>query len=195
MCNIENSQLIKAMKSIADIPEAELHYFQCLFKPMELKQGNFFINAGQVPKYVGFNQSGLLRLYYTHESGSEFTKHFCIENTFIISFGAYLENRASRFHAEALEDTRLLIADIHAYRKLLLRHPCWQMVGRKMAESLFLAKEKRESEFLLDDAKDRYIRFLKDFPDLENRTKQYHIASYLGITPESLSRIRKMLKN
>ncbi len=100
------SQLIEVIKFFAEIPEEELQYFQNLFSPMEVKQGDHFIRAGEVPKYVGFNQSGLLRFYYLHKSGSDFTKYFSIENTFVMCFGAYLENRESRFYIEALENKK-----------------------------------------------------------------------------------------
>ena len=67
---------------------------------------------------------------------------------------------------------------------------CWQIVARKLAEMVFILKEKREAELLLSDAQERYQQFLADYPNLEKHIAQYHIASYLGITPESLSRIR-----
>ncbi len=67
----------------------------------------------------------------------------------------------------------------------------WEKLGRILAEQLFVKKETREASFLLDNAEARYIRFLKDYPNLEDRITQYHIASYLGITPVMLSRIRQ----
>jgi CRP-like cAMP-binding protein len=69
-----------------------------------------------------------------------------------------------------------------------------QQLNCKIAESLFIKKERREATLLLDDAKTRYLNFLEEYPGLETRLKQYHIASYLGITPVSLSRVRAQLK-
>lgn len=190
----DTTQLIDAIRPFADLPENELHHFGSLFSPMEMKKGELFLKAGDVPRHIGFIRSGILRLYYLTPSGMEFTKHFSGEGSFVLSFGAYLENRESRFSIEAIQDTRLLVADLEEHKKLLDRHPAWQAVGRVMAEQLYLLKEKRESEFLLDDALTRYRNFLADYPELENEIPQYHIASYLGITPESLSRIRLKMK-
>lgn len=190
----DTTQLIDAIRSFADLPESELHHFGSLFSPMELKKGELFLMAGEIPRHIGFIRSGILRLYYLTASGTEYTKHFSMEGSFVLSFGAYLENRESRFSIEAITDTRLLVADLEEHKKLIHRHPAWQIVGRVMAERLYLLKEKRESEFLLDDALTRYGNFLADYPELENEIPQYHIASYLGITPESLSRIRLKMK-
>ena len=186
--------LINAIKSLADLPVEELKHFCSLFSPKKIKKGDFFLKAGGIPQYLGFIQSGVMRLYYLSESGMEFTKHFGIKGGFVLSFGAYLENRESRFYIEAIKDTNLLVADVKEHKKLIDRHPSWQIVGRKIAESHYLLKEKRESEFLLDDALTRYLNFLADYPNLESEIQQYYIASYLGITRESLSRIRLKIK-
>lgn len=93
-----------------------------------------------------------------------------------------------------MEDSTLITVDYETYQELLGSHTCWQIVARKLAEMVFILKEKREAELLLNSAPERYQQFLTDYPDLETRVPQYHIASYLGITPESLSRIRSILK-
>lgn len=187
-------QLVDTIKSFADFPDNELKHFCSLFSPKNIKKGEFFLKAGEIPQYLGFIQTGIMRLYYISESGMEFTKHFCTKGSFVLSFGAYLEDRESRFYIEAIKDTHLLLANVNEHRKLVDRHPSWQIVGRKIAENQYLLKEKRESEFLLDDALTRYLNFLADYPNLESEIQQYYIASYLGITPESLSRIRLKIK-
>ncbi len=101
----------------------------------------------------------------------------------------FLQRTESLLYLQALEDTTLLVIDHATYTELLARHVGWQVTARKLAELLFIIKEKREAELLLLSAPERYARFRRDFPGLEQRVNQYHIASYLGITPESLSRI------
>lgn len=93
-----------------------------------------------------------------------------------------LLTQPSRLFIEALEDSKLLVANYSAYRSLSEAHPCWQTVNCKIAEALFVKKEKRESSLLLDDAKTRYLSFLAEYPGLDARLKQHYIASYLGIT-------------
>lgn len=76
------------------------------------------------------------------------------------------------------------------FESLYKRHRCWETLGRKLAEGLYIKKEMKERLLLMNTAEERYLQFLKEFPGLEKRVPQYHIASYLGITPVSLSRIR-----
>jgi CRP-like cAMP-binding protein len=134
-------------------------------------------------------------LYYLDATGTEWTKSFCVAGNVVAAYSALLRGEPSRLYIQALEPSTLLIADFAAYQTLTLEHPCWQIVNCKLAESLFIKKEQRESELLLDDAPTRYQKFLDEYPGLEARVKQYHIASYLGITPVSLSRIRAQRLN
>jgi CRP-like cAMP-binding protein len=140
-------------------------------------------------------QLGGATAYYVDRDGNEYTKSFCAENSFVAAYSALLLEQPSRLFIQALEDTKLLIADYSAYRVLSENHACWQALNCKIAEFLFIKKEKRESALLLDDAKTRYLSFQEEYPGLETRIRQHHIASYLGITPVTLSRIRTQLKS
>jgi len=182
------------LRSITDIPDAEAEKITGIFKYKKLDKGQFFIRAGDRPQTIGFIISGILRLYYLNEDGGEFTKSFCVGNEMIAAYSALLLREQSRLFIEALEDSSLLAAPYESYKRISSGHICWQIINQKLAETLFIKKEKRESELLLDDAKKRYLKFLGDYPGLEKKVKQHYIASYLGITPVSLSRIRSQLK-
>jgi CRP-like cAMP-binding protein len=187
-------KLAGSMNITADIPEEELNKLLTRTKPITLKKDEYFLRAGEIPKRVGFNIAGLLRLFYIDNNGMEITKHFVVENTPAISFSAFILREESKYYIQAMEETKLLIIDHQTYCELLDSHVCWQIAVRKIAIMLFILKEKREAELLLNTAGERYLQFLRDFPNLEDRINQHHIASYLGITPESLSRIRSNLK-
>lgn len=187
-------QFRQVIQSFTAVPESEWAKTQQLFKPVSLNKGDFFVRAGEIPKTLGFVVTGLLRLFYIDINGTEFNKSFSAENGFIAAYTGLLLQEPSRLFIEALEDSQLLVADYAAYLTLAEGHNCWQIINRKIAENLFIKKEKRESELLLDNATTRYLTFLDEFPSLENRLRQYHIASYLGITPVALSRIRTQLK-
>jgi CRP-like cAMP-binding protein len=182
------------MDFAAAIPKEEQRKLLKRKKSITLAKNEYFLMAGDVPEFIGFVRSGLLRLFYITGDGVEVNKHFCVENTLAISYSAFLQRKESKFYIQALKDTKLLAIDHQTYTDLLNSHICWQIVARKLAEMLFILKEKREFEFLLNDAQTRYLQFLHDYPGLENRLSQYHIASYVGVTPESLSRIRSNLK-
>ena len=122
------------------------------------------------------------------------TMSFCAENVFVAAYSALLMKQPSRLFIQALEDTKLLVADYSVYRSLSESQAGLQRLNCRIAEFLFIKKERRESALLLDDAKTRYLSFLEEYPGLEARLKQHHIASYLGVTPVTLSRIRAQLK-
>jgi CRP-like cAMP-binding protein len=188
------NKLVDKLNITEMIPKEELARFCARRKVITVKKNEFFLQAGVVPDRIGFNLAGLLRLYYIDDKGNEITKHFCLENTCAISYAAFIQREESKVYIQALEDTRLLVVDYRTYCKLLDSHSCWREVARKLAELIFILKQKREAGLLLHDAGERYMQFLADYPNLENRISQYHIASYLGIAPESLSRIRAHLK-
>lgn len=186
-------RLICVVRSLTPIPDDQIAKLSKVFHRSHLRAGDFLIQAGEIPTQIGFVVSGLLRLYYLNSAGIEFTKAFCPENHFVAAYSALLLNHPAQFYIEALEDTTLLLADYRDYTQLCAEDSCWQTLNCRFVEGLFIKKEKREAELLLTDATTRYQRFLTEYPDLEKRVKQYHIASYLGISPVSLSRIRRSL--
>lgn len=176
------------------IPKEELKLLITRTKTIIINKGDYFLKEGDIPRRIGFVRSGILRLFYIDNTGKDVTKHFCSEHTLAISYSGFIQQQPSRFSIQALEKTKLIIIDKGTYDYLLNRNTCWQITARKLAEIVFMIKERREAELLLDDAQTRYLKFLKDYPNLINRIKQYYVSSYLGITPESLSRIRTQIK-
>jgi len=184
------NKLFASQNFFSDFPQTELEKAARLTAPLDIKKGTWFLRAGEVPSEIGINMSGLLYLYYIDIEGKEIIKHFVTEYSLAISYSAFIQQEESKLSIRAIEDTRLQVLPYDAYQQLLDGHTCWQILSRKLAETLYILKEKREQELLLNSAEERYVHFLEDYPDLINRLNQYHIASYLGITPESLSRIR-----
>ena len=197
--SMETDARFVALKAVVNAlvspPEDEWLAFANLFQPHALKTGEYFIRAGERSESLGFVNAGLLRFFYQTPAGTEFNKSFAQENGFIASYSAYLTSTESRFSIQALEDSYLLVADLETVADKFNGHEHWQALGRILAEQLYIKKEQREAEFLLDDAETRYRTFQAQFPGLEDRLPQYHVASYLGITPVALSRIRKQLKS
>ncbi len=183
--------LFSILQSVTDIPSQEMQRLRDVLYPMELKKNAVFLKAGEKSKLVGYIAKGLLRKYYIDANGKDFTKLFCLENDFVSSFAAFLERDESYFNIEALEDSVLLVIDFDGYSELLKSHSCWTTFFYEVLKRFYIIKERREGHLLLKDAESHYLQFLKDYPGLEKRVKQYHIASYLGILPVSLSRIRK----
>jgi CRP-like cAMP-binding protein len=153
----------------------------------------FFIRAGEVPHKIAFVGTGLFRYVYTNDKGDEFTKGIIMGNFFLSSYSAMIMSKPSYFSIEALEDSQVLEIIWKDFTQLLDNDIFWVRFLLKFVEKGYMIKEKRERDLLLLDAETRYKNFLAEFPGMDQRIKQGIIASYLGIKPETLSRIRRKI--
>jgi len=133
-----------------------------------------------------------LRFFYIDLDGNDVTKYFCFDGSVVLTTTT-ITGEESGYYIEALEDTVLMAVDYQDFKKLTEHNVFWLKVIKDEYEKSLVYKEKRERALLLENATERYMNFVKDYPNIGNRVKQKYIASYLGITPESLSRIRKKL--
>lgn len=182
---------IKLIKSVTALPNDQEMKFHQLISVQTCEKGGDFIRAGESPRRIAFVKKGLFRYYYTSEEGIEFTKGFFDQSSVLSAYDAVLEKNPSHFTIEALEDSVIESVDYDPFIKLFSEDPCWNDFLVTLLQKGYLAKVTRERELLLLDATQRYKNFLNRYPNLEKRVKQHIIASYLGIAPESLSRIRK----
>ena len=160
----------------------------------QLNQDDHFIKKGDIPKKLAFVISGLFRYYYVSDQGDQYTKAIILEKSFISSYSAMISSSPSHFNVQALEPAEILTIPYSKFKDLLKSDPFWTEFTLRFVEKGFIAKEKRERELLLLSAEQRYLNFLDENPNLGQRVKQHIIASYLGIKPESLSRIRKNIQ-
>lgn len=177
------------------LPEKELQELVNISKHKTIQKGNYFISEGQIPRKMAFIIKGLLRYVYTHENGNEFTKNIIAEKNFVSSYSAMIYDTPSYFSVEALEDTEIFEIDYADWLGIKEKNPFWNVFLVQVLEKAFCVKEKRERELLLLDAEKRYEIFITEFPNIENRVSQQIIASYLGIQPESLSRLKRKMKS
>lgn len=177
----------------SDIPETEWLWFSSKLQRQTVRKHGHFIRSGDQARSIAFCSEGLFRFYYDLEQGEEKNKSFCGNGEFVAAFSSLLLQEPSRFHIQALEDSELWVTSYTDFVSLYERHPCWERLQRRLAERLFVKKEQREMELLLCSAEQRYRIFIREYPDLHKRIPQYHIASYLGITPVALSRIRRRM--
>lgn len=175
------------------MPDKYIDAFLSIGKEKSIVSSNYFIMAGQTPTKIAFVIKGLFRYVYINNQGDEFTKAILSENNFISSYSAMILNKPSYFSIEALEDSHLLEVNWSDFIKLTEKDVFWVKFLMKFLEKGYMTKEKRERDLLLLDAETRYKNFLTEFPGMEQRVKQGIIASYLGIKPETLSRIRRKI--
>jgi CRP-like cAMP-binding protein len=172
------------------LPENKIDDFLSITGEKSINASNYFIRAGEVPMKIAFVGSGLFRYVYTNDRGDEFTKGIITENLFITSYSAMITETPSSFSIEALEDSTIMEILWSDFMQLVERDIFWLKFQLKFLEKGFMIKEKREKDMLLLDGTERYKNFLLQYPGMDQRISQGIIASYLGIKPETLSRIR-----
>ncbi|NMH87357.1 Crp/Fnr family transcriptional regulator [Flavivirga algicola] len=158
-------------------------------------QKQVFVREGEIPNKIGFIKKGLFRYYYLTNEGKEFTKVFMKEGDIISSYTSMISREKSYYTIEAIEKSEIIQISLHQWNKLRRIDSKWDKLLIAFLEKGYGIKEKREREFLLLDSENRYKAFLEEYPNLENRVRQHMIASYLGITPIALSRIRRKMKH
>ena len=159
-----------------------------------IKKNDYLCQISEVPTFFSYVSFGLLRAFILDEKGNEYNKNFFEEGSFPGSMVALLTNQPSNFDVQALENSQLIHIDFKKYRELLLKYDDLKMYQIHYLEAHWLIhKDAREVAIIQNDADERYEEFKENFPRLESRLPQYHIASHLGITPTQLSRIRKRI--
>ncbi|TBR42251.1 Crp/Fnr family transcriptional regulator [Marinomonas agarivorans] len=157
-----------------------------------VKKGELLYGLNKIPSSFSFVVKGIFRAYTVNKKGQEYNKMFFNECMFPGPMTALLTNTSSQFSIEALEDSTVVCIDFKSYRKLLeTQHDLKMLHILYLEKNWLLVKDVRETELVQEDAKVRYLRFIRENQALAKRIPQYHIASHLGITPTQLSRIRK----
>ena len=160
------------------------------FSNLELKKGIAFAKKGEYSQQIGFVCSGVMRAYYSNDKGEQYNKTFFTESSFVGAYSSLVTGQKNQIEIDSLTDCSLLVADFPKITKLYDKYPSIERLARILAEQFFVRKEKREIELATLEAKSRYAILQQEHPQLEQLIPQYHIASYLGISPTQLSRIR-----
>lgn len=189
---IDGETFRSAIETFGAFPQQALADGIALLRARELDAGQHLLMAGRDPaRDVVFVVHGLLREYFLGPSGEERTKAFIAEGGISGSLADLLSEQPSYANIVAEEDTRVLLGEYKAMKRLGERYPCWEKFGREMTARLLRTKARREYELLALDAAARYAEFRALYPQLEARIKAKHVASYVGITPVHLSRLRR----
>ncbi|WP_458120712.1 Crp/Fnr family transcriptional regulator [Paenibacillus sp. Z6-24] len=154
-----------------------------------IRSGQRLIEAGQPVDFAHFCVQGLFRLYYILEDGREYTAGFTMEQDYATSYAAMITGQPSAYTIEALEAAVVIEIPYQLLEQLMHNSHGWERFVRVSVERLYIRKEERERELLYASARERYDACLRKYPGLEKRVPQYHIASYIGVSPVSLSRL------
>jgi CRP-like cAMP-binding protein len=181
------------LRAWCDFPGAELAKARRVFRPAAVPRGALLTRAGEWPDRVAFIVTGLVRLVYSTADGTERTYGFRSENQLVCAYSAVLRGERAQMSIEALEPCSVLVTSRTAFDELTAGHRCWRELIARLTEDLYLQQEARQRELLVEDAATRYRSFVAGHPSLARRLTQAQIASYVGVTPVALSRIRSRL--
>ncbi len=184
------NELKEYLNELVHFTECEMELFISFFSEKHFKKNEYFATEGEYSTKIAFLSLGVVRAFYRNYEGNEYNKTFFSTKGFIGAYSSLITNQKNQINLQCLTDCSLFIADFLAFTKLYDTHPKFERLSRILAEQFFVSKEKREIELVMLDATERYKIFQNEHPNLENLIPQYHIASYLGITPTQLSRIR-----
>jgi CRP-like cAMP-binding protein len=185
--------LTENINQIIDLTSAEVAILEKAYDVLEIPKGTDWIKQGKICNQVGFVVSGKLRYYYINAEGNEITCYFATPENFISSFTSFLTNTPTNENITALEDCVLRVISKKDLEYLSALIPKMHILRRIIAENLFITMEKRVAMLQSQSAYERYEKMLKDNPDIILSVPLQYTASFLGITPQHLSRLRKDL--
>ncbi|MCW3463047.1 Crp/Fnr family transcriptional regulator [Chitinophaga nivalis] len=188
-----HTALIRAIENIIPLTAAEQTFIAGLFVPKKFKKGAFFLQEGQVCKTVGFITKGLLRYYTISDTGEEQTYEFGKENEFTCNYESFLDHSASSKNIQCIEACEILTISYDHLQLLYEQVKEGQKFGRLICEYLYVNAIRKITSLYTDAPEQRYLHFVAHYPDLQQRIPQYHLSSFVGVKPPSLSRIRKRL--
>ncbi len=188
--------MLSKLEEYAEIPISEWQKMVGFLKPLSMEKNEFLIRQGDKPDRLAFIISGIFRVFCITEDGAAKTMAFRTKGQFLSAFTPFIENRNTWYSIQALTPSKLFYLMLENGQKLLAGNSCWDILTKEYIVKLFIEKEDRERSFLTEDAKTRYLNFKIKYPELEQHISQFYIASYLGISRVSLSRIRsEMIKS
>lgn len=184
--------LIEKIKSYVPLSFDDEGIVRTLFHKKALKKGEHLLKAGDVCRYIFFIETGLVR-YYINNDGVEQTNYFNKENEFVCDYMSFLPQSPSYVNIQTLEDTTIWVISYVGIQQFYKEVTAGERFGRLAIEQVFVSVINQIGSLYTDLPETRYTKFLSDYADVAQRIPQYYIASYVGIKPQSLSRIRKRI--
>lgn len=171
----------------------DVDLLKSFFIPKKLRKRQYILQEGDVCKYLMFVEKGLLRMYHVDDKGAEHMIQFAWEGWWMADTYSFLSGDISQYNIDAIEDAELLMITLPNFEAMLLQLPVMERYFRILFQNNIISKERRLINTISYSAEEKYKRLVANHPEMIQRIPQNLIASYLGLTPETLSRIRKKL--
>ncbi|WP_281986420.1 Crp/Fnr family transcriptional regulator [Aquimarina aggregata] len=180
------------LQQFATVSDKDWDFFSSKLIKHDIPKKTAFLKLGKVENYISFIISGLVRFYIPNaDPAKEITFGFSFKEQFISAYDSFLSRRPSLYELETLTHTTILSITYEDLQEVYQTTQIGNLIGRLTAERLFLIKSKREQTLLQFTAKERYLNLFKDHPEVIKEIPLKYISSYIGVTPQGLSRIRK----
>lgn len=176
-----------------ELTDEELEFVKSNISILKLKKKQIFIHENEIQKSIAFIYSGLIRSYFIDENGKEINNAFFSENEFVTDYLSFIKQQKTKYIFECLEDCILISIPFETVETAFDKYKNFANFGRKIAEWALENRTKKYESFLFETAEERYLRFIAENRPILNRISLSHLASYLGIERQSLSRIRSKI--
>lgn len=186
-------RFLASVKEHISITEEEFNFCKTLFIPKKLRKRQYLLQEGDVSRYTSFVEKGMLRTFTVDDKGNEPILQFSMEGWWVTDLYSFLTDEPSRYNIEALEDCELLLITKPSWDILLEKVPSFERYFRILIQNNLIATQRRLISSLTETAEEQYTKLMAAFPTCLQRVPQHMIASFLGITPETLSRIRSQM--
>lgn len=185
--------ILKNVSRFIELTPEEAHFFTALFKPKTVRKKQYLLQEGSVCRYEYFVNRGCLRTFFIDNKGLEHNVQFSVEDWWTGDMYSFLTQKPGRFNIVAVEDSELLCIDHPSLEELYKKVPKFEKFFRHLLQNAFIALQERILSGISETAEERYKNFRKKYASMDKRIPQNQVASFLGITPESLSRVRRQL--
>lgn len=187
-------EMVEYVLQFGNLNRPQIDVIEEKAQKLELKKEDYFSEAGKIAKQVGFIVEGILRICYYDNKGQEITKYFIDENNFVVDLHSFDDKVPSSEYVQAVTDCQLLVFSQQNWEEIANTIVGWENIVNKIVKKSLIQKIERRSPLVSEDATARYLAFMEKYPQLLNRIPLSYLASYLGITQSSLSRIRKNIR-
>lgn len=185
--------LISHIQNKVSLTEEEKTELQAFFSVKKLKKKQYLLQEGEVCKCLSFVNKGLLKSYFTDEKGGENINMFAFEGWWISDFKSFINQEKAVLNIDAVEETELLMITLEDYDKLMLKIPVMDRYFRILYQNSLVTKDYRLIASNSYTAEEKYLQLVQKNPEMIKRVPHNLIASYLGLAPETISRIRKKI--
>jgi CRP-like cAMP-binding protein len=185
------SDFIDHIRKYVELDAAAVEVLNTYVKTIKLKKKEFLLKEGQICRSLYFVEKGCLRMFFVNDKMSEQITQFALENWWISDFFSFVDNKPSGYYIQAVENSDILSIDVQSYEAMLKDVPQMERYLRIIMQRALAASQLRVKYMYELSKEEFYIHFCESFPEFVQRVPQYMIASYLGLTPEYVSELRK----